>query len=207
MDLTRSLRYFSAPGFLKYDTTEGVLRSPAGTRLVVMNDDFLRGFLAALEYETGSSAPAVLKKCGRFYGERLARRFDRELTAHLGVALRDCAMFEFQALLGDMWATFGMGCIEVNWAVGSKGLLPIKLNELPFHTVNLKGRTRPDLIEGIIEGVFSAFISEPVSCVTTGVENDQATFILCAEGELDAIERMLASGTSHQRIVEMRSEG
>ena len=44
MSERRALNYFTSPDFVKLDVKTGVIRSRGGTRMIAVNEDFLRGF-------------------------------------------------------------------------------------------------------------------------------------------------------------------
>ncbi|MBK8262911.1 MAG: hypothetical protein IPK80_16435 [Nannocystis sp.] len=206
MNTRLDLNYFTHPDFLSLDGRRGVLRSRGGTRMLAISDDFLRGFVAACEHEAGSAAPFILRRCGRFFGERLSRRFESELNTFAGCALRDRTMIEFDALLRDLWRGCGYGALDVDWARGERGFLPVRLEESPMQDIGPSGHVGDDMFCGILEGFFATFCDGEMRCVQTGDrrlgDRDGTTFILAPFEAAKKIEAMVADKLPHRRIVE-----
>jgi predicted hydrocarbon binding protein len=161
----RRTDYFSGPGFLTFNSKTGVLRSRGGTRMIGVSDDFLRGFCIALEYETGAAAPAVLRRCGEFFGQRLARRFETELGQFAEISIRDRTMAEFDALVVDMFIGCGLGQIRIDWDKGQFGFLAINLENSPMQDIGPSGHVNDDMFSGTLLGFFGAYCDGAMQCV------------------------------------------
>jgi hypothetical protein len=205
MSERRDLNYFTRSSFLRFDVAKGVLKSSGGTRLLAVSDDFLRGFVSALEHETATATPFILKRCGAFYGQRLARRFENELSNFAGVALHDRPMAEFETLVQDLWNGCGLGDLQVDWAQGSQGFLPVQLAHSPMQDIGPKGHIADDLLCGIIEGFVGYFAQNELRCVQTGDvrlgDKDGTTFILAQDGTLAQLEALRNQALPHRQIV------
>jgi hypothetical protein len=201
----RALNYYTRPSFLKFDVKAGVLRSSGGTRMLVVNDDFLRGFVAACEHETGPAAALVLRRCGEFFGARMARRFEAELGQFAGVSLRDRQMAEFDALIRDLWDGCGLGVVEIDWTRGEHGFLAISLRDSPMQDIGPSGHVGDEMFCGIFGGFFGEFCDADVRCVQTGDarlgDRDGTTFIIAPFALAKRIEGMRANRTRHSEIV------
>lgn len=205
MSERRDLNYFTHPSFLRLDVAAGILRSRGGTRLVGISDDFLRGFVLALEHETETATPHILKRCGVFFGERLARRFEQELSAYAGVSLRDRPMLEFEALLCDLWQGTGLGALSVDFSRGAQGFLPVKLENSPMQDIGPKGHVADDLLCGILEGFVGHFAERGLRCKQTGDvrvgDKEGTTFILTSEDTMPQVEALVQQRQRHSQIV------
>ena len=201
----RDLNYFTSPHFLRFDVKSGVLRSRGGTRMIAVNEDFLRGFVAACEHETGPAASLVLRRCGEFFGRRLARRFEAELGQYAGVSLRDRNMVEFDALVRDLWDGCGLGRIEIDWDRGQHGFLPIRLSDSPMQDIGPSGHTGDDMFAGILCGFFSGFCDADMRSVQTGDlrlgDKEGTTFIVAIVEIVRRVEGMRANKQRHSEIV------
>lgn len=205
----RPLTYYARPSFLRFDVKAGVLRSPGGTRMLVVNDDFLRGFVAACEHETGPAAALVLRRCGEVFGARLARRFEAEASQLAGSSLRDRSMAEFDAMIHDLWDGCGLGAIEVDWTRGEHGFLAIRLRDSPMQDIGPSGHVGDELFCGIFGGFFGEFSDADLRCVQTGDarlgDADGTTFIVAPFALAKRIEGLRANRTRHREIVEALS--
>lgn len=206
MNARRNLDYFTSPAFLALDARRGVLQSRGGTRMLAVSEDFLRGFVAACEHEAGSAAPFILRRCGRFFGERLARRFEFELNGFAGAALRDRPMAEFDALVRDLWRGCGLGEIAVEWERGERGFIAVRLEESPMQDIGPSGHVGDDMFCGVIEGFFASFCDADLRSVQTGDrrlgDRDGTTFVIAPFEVAKRIEAMVADKLPHARIVE-----
>jgi hypothetical protein len=204
METFRALNYFSSPAFLRADLKAGVLRSRGGTRLVGINEDFLRGFVIACEHETGPATILILRRCGRRFGERLARRCEHELSSYLGRGLRDCSMAEFDLLVQDLWRGCGLGDISIGWPSGQHGFLPVKLRNSPMQDIGAKGHVADDMFCGVIEGFIEHFAASSLRCVQTGDERlgnkEGTTFILTGPELQPRLAELLERKNSHAEI-------
>ena len=211
MEALRPLNYFTSPAFLKTDLKAGVLRSRGGTRLVGISEDFLRGFVSACEHETGPAAPLVLRRCGEFFGRRLARRFEAELGQHAGVSLRDRSMAEFDVLVRDLWAGCGLGQLEVDWDSGQHGFLAIRLRDSPMQDIGPSGHVGDDMFAGSLCGFFSGFCDAEMRSVQTGDlrlgDREGTTFIVAATEVARRVEGMRANKQAHSAIVATLTAG
>lgn len=205
MSTRHNLDYFSNPGFLKLDVKAGVLRSRGGTRMIAVNEDFLRGFVAACEHETGPAANLVLRRCGEFFGQRLARRFEAELGQFAGVSLRDRKMAEFDLLVRDLWSGTGLGRLAVDWDRGQHGFLPVQLEDSPMQNIGPSGHTGDDMFAGILCGFFSGFCDADMRSVQTGDlrlgDKEGTTFIVASAEVAKRAEGMRANKLRHSEIV------
>lgn len=205
MNVLAPLNYFTSPNFLRADLQAGVLRSRGGTRLVGLSADFLRGFVRACEHEAGAATPVILRRCGLFYGGRLARRIEGELNAHLTAPLRDCLMLEFDGLLKDLWCGLGMGELEVGWPCGQRGFLPVTLVNSPLQDIGPSGHVADDTFCGLLEGFFGHFATDGLTCLQTGDlrlgDKAGTTFILAVPDVLPRLQSLIRSKTAHAAIV------
>ncbi|MBL9008306.1 MAG: hypothetical protein JNJ46_28860 [Myxococcales bacterium] len=201
----RPLNYFSSPQFVRSDLKAGVLRSRGGTRLIGISEDFLRGFVVACEHETGPATSLVLRRCGRFFGARLARRCEDEISSYLGRSLRDGTMSEFEVVLQDLWTACGMGELRIDWSRGQFGFLSAKLVNSPMQDIGPKGHVADDMFEGVIEGFIDHFAGDDFTCIQTGDvrlgDREGTTFVLVPRDWVSRVRTLLAGKTAHSQLV------
>lgn len=201
----KNLNYFTSPEFLSFDVDKGVLNSRSGVRMIAINDDWLRGFVGALETEAGQATPAILRRCGEFFGDRLAQRFEREISDFAGVPLRDRTMNEFTVLLEDLWVGCGMGKIEVDWARSST-CLPVRLHHSPMQDIGPSGHVGDDLFGGVLLGFFGRFSEQRLEIFQTGDERlgdrDGTTFVLGPKAVVERIRALKADGLRHRELLD-----
>ncbi len=200
-----ALNYFSTPGFLEFDNRKGTLRSRGGMRMLGVSEDFLRGFVEACEYETGPATPALLRRCGEFFGRRLALWFERELSQHAAASIRERDMAEFSALLHDLWRGLGLGVISVDWRHGGRGVIAIKIEDSAMSTIALEEHVGEDMFEGLLEGFFTSFCDGPIRCVQTGDarlgDKQGTTFVIASRAREAELRGLKEQGVAHAELV------
>lgn len=205
MEPLRPLRYFSSPAFLQTDLKAGVLRSRGGTRLVGISADFLRGFVTACEHETGPATPLILRRCGQFFGSRLAKRYEGELSRYLDQGLRDISMGAFDILIRDLWEGCGLGELTIDWSAGQNGFLPVLLGHSPMQDIGPKGHVADDMFCGVLEGFLNHFSGDSLACVQTGDarlgDKGGTTFILAGPGLMPRVQSLVKVATPHAQLV------
>lgn len=211
MSYRPNLNYFSHPSYVTQDSDAGVLRSRGGTRLLGISDDFLRGFVLACEDEAGSATPLLLRRCGSFYGQRLAERIERELQSFADTPLHSRTMPEFAALVEDLWNGLGMGRITADYRHVQLGLIAVQLQHSPMQDIGPKGHTADDLLCGIIEGFFRYFTGagneggEGLRALQTGDQRlgdrEGTTFILGFTEVTRQVEALIAQRLPHSEIL------
>ncbi|MDX2011127.1 MAG: hypothetical protein SFW67_13090 [Myxococcaceae bacterium] len=196
---------FSRSDFLSFDVKNGVLRSPAGTRMLAVNDDFLRGFVSALDYEAGEAASLILRKCGTFFGRRLAQRFEAEVSQWSQTPLRDRPMSEYAGLMADLFKGCGLGAVDVDFSNGDRGFLSVKLVNSPMQDLGPRGHVGDDLFCGLFEGFFTHFTDTGLGCLQTGDvrlgNREGTTFVLGFEEVIARAKDLLAQKQPHSAIV------
>ncbi len=201
----RPLNYFSSPQYVTSDLKAGVLRSRGGTRLIGVSEDFLRGFVVACEHETGPATALVLRRCGQFFGARLARRCEDEISSYLGRSLRDGVMTEFEVIVQDLWTASGLGELRIDWSRGQSGFLAAKLVNSPMQDIGPKGHVADDMFEGVIEGFVSHFAGDDFICIQTGDvrlgDREGTTFVLVPRDWVPRVRTLLSSKTPHSQVV------
>lgn len=211
MEPLRPLRYFSSPAFLQTDLKTGVLRSRGGTRLIGISADFLRGFVSACEHETGPATPLILRRCGQFFGRRLGKRYEGELTRYLGQGVRDITMGEFDILIKDLWEGSGLGELTIDWTAGHRGFLAAQLAHSPMQDIGPRGHVADDMFCGVLEGFLNHFSADSLTCVQTGDERlgnkGGTTFILAGAELVPRIQALVQAATPHSQLVaQLRGE-
>jgi len=201
----RPLNYFSSPQSVRGDLKSGVLRSRGGTRLIGVSEDFLRGFVVACEHEAGPATSLILRRCGQFFGTRLARRCEDEISAYLGRPLRDGSMTEFEVIVQDLWNGCGLGDLRIDWGRGSSGFLAVKLVNSPMQDIGPKGHIADDMFEGVIEGFVGHFAGDDFVCIQTGDvrmgDREGTTFVLVPRDRVPRVRTLLASKSPHSQVV------
>lgn len=207
----RNLNVYSHAGRFKLEMRKGIVTNHSGTRLIAISEDFLRGFVSAIENEVGPATKMLLRKCGFVFGERLARRFESEVSAYAGSALTERPISEFSGLMIDLWNTYGYGDLQVDWKYGPSGFLPAKIAGSPMQDIGPKGHVSDDLFTGILQGFFSHFVDPNIRVIQSGDlrlgSKEGTTFIITTEQHAKRVEQMVSDRTPHSQIISKLQAG
>jgi hypothetical protein len=205
MSERRELNYFTSIRTSCASTPRpGCCAAAAGRGSSSVSEDFLRGFVAACEHETGPAATLVLRRCGEFFGARLARRFEAELGQYAGVSLRDRQMAEFDELVRDLWRGCGLGDSRSTGPAASTGSWRCADRQPDAgHRAERARRRRHVLWDP--GGFFSGFCDAEMRSVQTGDlrlgDREGTTFIVAAFEVAKRVEGMRANRSRHSEIL------
>ena len=200
----RVCAFFGRADYLHFDVNAGVLQNRCKNRLIAVNDEWLRGFVSALEHETAGAAPGILRRCGEVFGFRLAQRFEGEVSQLGDVHLRDRTMNEFCVLLDDFWRASGMGRLHIDWTHAER-FVSIRLVGSPMQDIGPSGHVGDDLFAGILTGFFGHFADADIKLMQSGDQRlgdkDGTTFLLGAPEAIEKAVQLRKEKLRHGDIV------
>ena len=194
--------------YVDFKVKEGVLVNRSGARLIALNEDFLKGFRKALIEETGEAHHIVFETCGKTWGERLVKNFEKELSLYYEVSFQEMPMSMFTLLFKSFWEEHGWGDIHVDWETGFQhGLFEIHVNNPAFSDIfSDNTELNDDIFVGVLEAFFNHFSGQELKCYQTSNQQNESmntsSFILGLPERLEKVPDMVLSGKSHQEIKE-----
>jgi len=199
--------YFASDLYIRGSLELGLLENRRGDRLLALPDSFLKAMHAGLERETGQASKFVLYNCGKWWGKNFYARFCEELTDYYKKAVSDLSMAEFLQSLQQCWQTHGWGRIHLDTTYRERGFIIGEIWHSPFTSIVPEGGAKPtgDLERGILEVFFSQLTGRELACLQTSCDakgDDCNRFVLGLSHRLDPAKAMLASGQSHQSIMQ-----
>jgi predicted hydrocarbon binding protein len=197
---------FFLSDYLRHDLRKGTLFNRSGTKMCLMPSELLFGLRKALEDETGDAWRAILKRCGRIWGNRVARRFQREVTDYYGRPMHDLPMSEFTQLLEAYFRCHGWGNLRLDFSLASSGIITARLTNSAM--VEVLG-TSPQPVDSIISGLLAALIAQvsdrtDLECYETECTAMGATccrFIIGLQGRLAKVPDWVESGVGHDDCI------
>jgi uncharacterized protein len=194
--------------YVKFDVDDGVIKNRAGTRLLALSEDFLRGFRKAVMDETGDAHHVVFETCGKTWGENLARRFQKETALYYECEFEALPMSMFSLLFKNFWARHGWGELEINWEQGyHEGVFEVVIHNPAFSSIFGAEGLNDDIFVGVLSAFFSRFAGRELQCIQTeeSVSGDirLSRFILSLPERLARVPDMVLSQKSHQDIVQV----
>ncbi len=221
LDLSQG-NYFAEDQYTLTNLQQGVVTDRSGTRLCLLNADFLIGLSQALQDGCGPNAAAVLRRAGHAWGRKLAARLQVELPTFYK---QDPYIFQpilLRRFVAEALSALGWGKLKLNFEHQSQGIVeaviayPVygNLRKTPSPTLP-GGASKPTmrggfkepqetLTAGILGGIFSQLTSEDLDCQQTdcvGCGAAESRFIIAAADRLTEVPQWLRLGNSHQEIL------
>jgi predicted hydrocarbon binding protein len=201
---------FARPGYFTTDVAKGATRTPSGTRICTLTDDFLLGFRDALIYECGKSFRPVMRSCGKRWGSAFMDRFEKELAAAYQTSMKDLPAGIVHTCLIDAFNYHGWGRLSIDLSAADSGVIEILLSDSVMPTIVRESDLPVDhLICGLLAAVFSRFADTELGCVQTECPSRGAAasrFLILSLARSLEIEEWIAQVSdsvplSHEAIV------
>lgn len=194
--------------YVNFDVNEGVIKNRAGTRLLALSEDFLKGFRKAVIEETGEAHHVVFETCGKTWGENMARRFQKETSLYYETDFEALPMSMFSLLFKNFWLRHGWGELEIDWEQGYRdGVFEVTVRNPAFSSIfGADEGLNDDIFAGLLGAFFSTFAARELQCLQT--EEDRSgelwtsRFVLAVPERLSQVPDMVLSQKTHQDIVQ-----
>lgn len=198
--------YFRRDDFLRGDPAQGTLTNFAGHRMIVLPEDLIQGLHRAIAYETGHAWPLVAYACGRRWGERLVRTWQREWREAYACEL-DASMYLYVEIwLKEAFAHYGWGELELDFSLEDQGVVQLWLRDsvLARLLVEIEG----DHVCDIFTGVFAATLSwlagrdlEAVEVACSKSGHERCRFAVALPEHVEAAQRAKLDGGDPDSIM------
>lgn len=197
-------RFFSL-GSNRYDLLAGTAHNPAGSRVIYLSSDVVKGVHQALVDETGPAWRIILKNCGSLWGKRVAAHLDRELNLIFNTVAADLPIQDYLRFVERYFSAHGWGLLALDMSrAESHGVIAATLENSLFSEV-LDGETqRVDyLVSGMLRSLFSHVAGTELDCeeiASTRCGAACGRFVITAPERLDQIEARIERGESADQI-------
>jgi predicted hydrocarbon binding protein len=189
-----------------WDLRQGVIFTPAKTRVCLFSADLLQGVYKAIVDEAGEAWSLIFKRCGCLWGARLARRLDQEFTLLYDKRPEDMPVLDYVRLIEAYFACHGWGRVRLHLdRAQEQGVVEITLTDSIFAEII----ENPDeMVEPLMSGIFASLLSHisrreleclQTSCASKG--NDASRFVVSAPSRIAAIAAEARAGSSHDQLV------
>jgi len=197
--------YYSRGQYFQADVEKGTIRTPTGTRICALTDDFLRGFRNAVHFECGKATDRIFKTCGKRWGTTFVERFDRELTEHFGVPLQDMSTGIVENCLDEAFRYHGYGKLKVDLANYASGFVSLDVRDAVIPNV-LGSSEKPcdALFAGFFASVFSYYAKTELDCLQTECTsrgNETSKFIVGLSSRLKQAAAWVNDRIPHAAIL------
>jgi predicted hydrocarbon binding protein len=197
--------YFSRGDYFQADVEKGTIRTPTGTRICALTDDFLLGFKSAVQFECGKATDRVFKSCGKRWGRTFVERFDRELTDHYGVPLPDVSTGLVERCLSEAFRHYGWGDVSLDLTEYDAGLVTVEMSDpvLPA-LAGPSPKPADPLFAGFFAAVFSYFAKIDLDCHQTDCPScgaDRSRFVVGLADRIKDVPRWVGEKLAHAVIL------
>lgn len=189
-----------------WDLRQGVIFTPAKTRMCLFSLDLLKGVYKALVDEAGEAWTLIFKRCGLVWGGRLARRLDSEFSLLYQKRPQDLPVPDYCSLLTAYFAGHGWGRVELHLERAQEtGVVEVSLTNSIFAEVVEESDEMADfMMAGIFASLFSHLAARELDCVQTacltkGAESSR--FVVSAPSRIAAIAAEARSGNGHEKVL------
>lgn len=197
--------YYSRPDYFTADVTKGTIRTPAGTRICALTDDFLRGFRTAVQFECGKATDRVYKRCGFRWGTSFVERFDREMTEYFGVPAREVSAGLVERALDEAFRAHGYGRLAVDYAEYDHGFIQVTLTDSVMPAVVGRADKPTDaLMCGFFAAVFGFYANAELDCAQTQCPSrgaESSRFLVGLASRLTPVPKLVADNLTHATIL------
>ncbi|MCU0704209.1 MAG: hypothetical protein MUF18_09570 [Fimbriiglobus sp.] len=197
--------YFSRPDFFREDVEKGTIRTPTGTRICALTDDFLLGFRSAVQFECGKATDRVFKACGKKWGKTFVERFDRELTDHFGVPLTDVSAGLVERCLDEAFRFYGWGKPAIDLTDYDAGLVAVSVADPVMPTVvGAADKPTDALFAGFFAAVFTHYAKTDLDCQQTDCPSrgaDASRFVIGLAARLKDVPKWVGENLPHTVIL------
>jgi uncharacterized protein len=189
-----------------YDLVGGVIWNPAKTRVIILSTDLLTGVYNALQEEAGIAWKLILKNCGTIWGERVAKRLDRECGVLLEGKLGDLPLGDYLRFMTNYFVFHGWGTLELDITHAQEsGVVEATLKDSIWAGIVRDPESMADpMIAGILASMVSHLSGQKLDCVQTACVTkgaEASRFIITAEERLREAEARIAAGDSHETVL------
>lgn len=201
---TRLHNYYRPDRFFSRDN-QGTLRTAYGNRAMLVSEDLIVGFQAALQEEVGDAAAEIMYRCGLEWGRNDMKGFSERFPEEFGRTMNDASL---GVLLETWWwplQVSGWGAWSFDLSHRKEGLIFVDLYESAVaKSIGNVGKVVCHFYAGMFASAFSAFAGRELSgieiqCYSTGEEF--CKFLIGSSKRINAAQFWVEEGASAAEIM------
>lgn len=207
----RARNYYRDEDYFSLNVKNGVIRSPIGTRVIALPEDFIRGLHLGLEEETGQAAGIILYSCGRWWGRQFIKRHGLETKHFYQLDHADLPLHFYLQVLRRVWALYGWGRLDVSFGLRERGFLEVSVeNALYSDVVGNVGRVTDYLVAGVLSSIVSDLSGRDLDCCEIACRSKgdpRCEFLVGLKNRVDVVSGWVKQGRSRADIVGSIAQG
>ena len=203
---TLDLERFFSQDSNRYDLSAGTAYNAAGSRVIYLSTDVVKGIHQALVEETGPAWRLILKNCGTLWGRRVAKHLDHELGLIFNVNPAELPVAEYLKLVEGYFSTHGWGLMKLDLSKAeSHGVITATLENSLFSEVLDQETSRVDyLVAGVLRSLITHIAGHDLDCheiASTRSGSPHGFFAITAASRLEALESRIEKGESADTLL------
>ena len=203
---TLDLERFFSHDANRYDLLAGTAYNAAGSRVIYLSADVVKGIHLALLNETGPAWRLILKNCGILWGRRVAQHLERELSLMFNASPSDLPVAEYLRLVEGYFCAHGWGLLKLDLSrAESHGVITASLENSLFSEVLDEETGRVDfLVAGILRSLFAHISGQELDCqeiASTRAGASHGLFVITAAKRLDSLEERIEKGEPADQVL------
>jgi predicted hydrocarbon binding protein len=169
--------YFLRDDYIKGSPFEGTLKTNMGQRVIVLPEELLQGLHNAIVHETGRAWGVVAYTCGRKWGERLVKSWQKEWTHYYQQEVLSADFIYFEQWARAAFSFYGWGELELDFSLQDQGVVQCYLKGSVL--ARLLGDLEDKRVCHIFAGMFAAMFTRlagreldalEIACSRSGAE-------------------------------------
>jgi predicted hydrocarbon binding protein len=194
----------------RYDLLAGTACNAAGTRVIYLSADVVKGIHQALLNETGPAWRLILKNCGILWGRRVAQHLERELGLMFNTNPSDLPVAEYLRLIESYFSAHGWGLLRLDLSrAETRGIITATFENSLFSEVLDDETARVDfLVAGILRSLFAHISGQELDCQEIASVRAGAPcglFVITSAARLEKLESRIENGDAADQILEALS--
>ena len=191
--------------YFHHNLSRGTLHNRFGTKMCFMPSELLLALKQVLEEEAGDAWALILKRSGRIWGRRVARRFEKEISDYYGRPLHEIPVKELIRLLEGYFRYHGWGDLKLEFDRSEFGFIFARLSNSAF--VEITGRSAQP-VDSLVSGLLGEFFCQlaertDVECIETECTaqgHPVCRFVVGTSARLSVVQKLLEDGWNHDQI-------
>lgn len=191
----------------RYDLLAGTAYNAAGSRVIYLSADIVKGIHQALLNETGPAWRLILKNCGILWGRRVAQHLEREIGLMFNANPGELPVAEYLRLLEGYFSAHGWGLLKLDLSKAeAHGIITASFDNSLFSEVLDDESARVDfLVSGILRSLFAHISGQELDCqeiasVRSGAP--RGLFVITSAARLDKLEERIEKGEPSDQILD-----
>lgn len=200
--------YVYRDNYLEGSFQEGLVRTSAGNRVVVLPEEMLVGLHRALIQEAGAAWSIISYTCGRRWGERLLDTIESEWRSYYGKRFESADFPIFEAWLKAYFSYYGWADLEIDFEQAPEGIVEFILTDsvLEVLLADLDRTHVNEIFAGVLAALVSRLAGRELECLEVEsalADAERSRLAVALPERVEEARRVRVDGGSPEKIREV----